>query len=249
MRLFPVIFLIALPGLAQTDWPVYGHDPGGMRHSPLTQITPANVAKLERAWTFHGGRPGSQVTPVVIGGVMYVTAPDAVHALEPETGRELWKYAAPGITRRGLAYWPGATGLHPRLFVSSNTDLLAIDATTGKLAPGFGNEGKIDMKKGVLGDLADARFAMQSPPAIFKDIVITGSNNNEPAPSQGAYGDVRGWDAKTGKLLWTFHTVPRPGEPGNETWPGDSWKNRSGVNNWGFMTIDVERMTCRQLTQ
>jgi len=241
MRLFPVIFLIALPGLAQTDWPVYGHDPGGMRHSPLTQITPANVAKLERAWTFHGGRPGSQVTPVVIGGVMYVTAPDAVHALEPETGRELWKYAAPGITRRGLAYWPGATGLHPRLFVSSNTDLLAIDATTGKLAPGFGNEGKIDMKKGVLGDLADARFAMQSPPAIFKDIVITGSNNNEPAPSQGAYGDVRGWDAKTGKLLWTFHTVPRPGEPGNETWPGDSWKNRSGVNNWGFMTIDVER--------
>ena len=233
--------LLTTLAAAQTDWPVYGHDAGGTRHSPLTQITPANVATLERAWTFHGGRPGSQVTPVVVGGIMYITAPEAVHALEPETGKELWQFASPGITRRGLAWWPGNAAMHPRLFVSSNSDLLAIDATTGKLAPGFGNEGKVDMKKGVLGDLPDARFAMQSPPAIYKDIVITGSNNNEPAPSQGAYGDVRGWDAKTGKLLWTFHTVPRPGEPGNETWPGDSWKNRSGVNNWGLMTLDMER--------
>ncbi len=233
--------LLTTLAAAQTDWPVYGHDAGGTRHSPLTQITPANVATLERAWTFHGGRPGSQVTPVVVGGIMYITAPEAVHALEPETGKELWQFASPGITRRGLAWWPGNAAMHPRLFVRSNSDLLAIDATTGKLAPGFGNEGKVDMKKGVLGDLPDARFAMQSPPAIYKDIVITGSNNNEPAPSQGAYGDVRGWDAKTGKLLWTFHTVPRPGEPGNETWPGDSWKNRSGVNNWGLMTLDMER--------
>jgi quinoprotein glucose dehydrogenase len=97
------------------------------------------------------------------------------------------------------------------------------------------------MKQGVLGELPDARLAMQSPPAVYKDIVITGSNNNEPAPSAGAYGDVRGWDARTGKLVWTFHTVPRKGEPGNETWEGDSWKNRSGVNNWGFMTVDLNR--------
>ncbi|HXJ39227.1 MAG TPA: pyrroloquinoline quinone-dependent dehydrogenase [Bryobacteraceae bacterium] len=240
MRLF-VFLMVTVSLAAQTDWPVYGHDPGGMRYSPLTQINPANVGKLERAWTFHSGRPGSQVTPLVIGGVMYITSPNAVHALEPETGKELWKYDAPGMTRRGLAYWPGGGGTHARVFAGSESSLIAIDVTTGQLAPGFGNEGRVDMKKGVLGDLPDARLTMQSPPAVYRDIVITGSNNNEPAPSQGAYGDIRGWDARTGKLLWTFHTVPRPGEPGHETWPGESWKNRSGVNNWGLMTVDVER--------
>ncbi|HVW87787.1 MAG TPA: PQQ-binding-like beta-propeller repeat protein, partial [Bryobacteraceae bacterium] len=226
--------------VAQTDWPVYGHDPGGLRYSPLTQITPGNVAKLERAWTFHSGQPGSEATPLVIAGVMYVTVPDGICALEPETGKLLWKYTAPSITRRGLAYWPGDRNTHARVYAGSGSNLLAIDVTTGKPAPGFGNEGSVDMKQGVLGELPDARLAMQSPPAVYKDIVITGSNNNEPAPSAGAYGDVRGWDARTGKLVWTFHTVPRKGEPGNETWEGDSWKNRSGVNNWGFMTVDLD---------
>lgn len=241
MRFITVFFAAALMVGGQTDWPVYGHDPGGMRHSPLTQITAANVGKLERVWTFHHGRPGSQVTPIVVGGIMYITSPNAVHALVPETGQELWKFSSAGMTKRGVTYWPGAGGLHARIFAGSDSDLIAIDVTTGKLAAGFGNEGRIDMKKGVLGDLPDARFAMQSPPVVFGDIVITGSNNTEPAPSKGAYGDIRGWDARTGKLVWTFHTVPRPGEAGNETWATDAWKNRSGVNNWGFMTVDVER--------
>jgi glucose dehydrogenase len=243
-----LIRLCALAGAAataltaQNDWPVYGHDAGGQRYSPLTQITPKNVNKLERAWTFHSGKAGSQVTPLVVGGVMYITAPNGIYALEPETGKVLWKYpVASLVTRRGLAWWPGDAHTHPRVFASAGSDLVALDVTTGKLAPGFGDEGLVDMKKGVLEGLADARLTMASPPAIYKDIVITGSNNNEPAPSQGAYGDVRGWDARTGRLLWTFHTVPRKGEPGNETWAGESWKNRSGVNNWGFMTVDVER--------
>ncbi len=237
-----LLLLTLIPALqAQTDWPTYGHDPGGQRFSPLTQITPANAGKLERAWTFHTGRPGSEATPLVIAGVLYLTAPNGIFALEPETGKELWRFEAPNVTRRGLAYWPGDQSTHPRVYAGSGSDLLAIDVTTGKPAPGFGNEGRVDMKQGMLGDLKDARLSMQSPPAIFKNIVITGSNNNEPAPSVGAYGDIRGWDARTGKLLWTFHTVPRPGEPGNETWPKDGWKNRSGVNNWGLMTIDTER--------
>ena len=107
--------ILLLPALlsAQSDWPYYGHDPGGMRHSPLTQITAANVQKLERVWTFHGGKPGSQVTPLVIGGTMYITSPGAVHALEPETGKEIWKFSSPEMTRRGVAYWPGSNGLHP----------------------------------------------------------------------------------------------------------------------------------------
>jgi glucose dehydrogenase len=234
--------LLALPALAQTDWPAYGHDPGGMRYSPLTQITPKNVAQLERVWTFHSGKVGSQVTPLVINGVMYITAPNGIYALQPETGKVLWKYPiASFVTRRGITYWPGDRTTHPRVYAGAGSDLIALDVTTGRPAPGFGEEGIVDMKKGVLGDLEDARLTMSSPPAIFKDILITGSNNNEPAPSTGAYGDIRGWDARSGKLLWTFHTVPRPGEPGNETWPKDAWKNRSGVNNWGLMTVDIER--------
>jgi quinoprotein glucose dehydrogenase len=99
----------------------------------------------------------------------------------------------------------------------------------------------VDLKKSVLGDLKDGRYELDSPPAVFGDVVITGCSNGEGSPSAGAYGDIRGWDAKTGKQLWTFHTVPRPGEAGSETWPPDSWKNRSGTNTWGFLTIDVKR--------
>ncbi len=233
--------LLCAAAQSQTGWPTYGHDPGGLRYSPLTQLTSANVTKLERAWTFHSGKPGSEATPLVIDGVMYLTAPNGIYAIEPETGKLLWKFDATEVTRRGLTYWPGDKSTHPRVFTGAGSNLLAIDVTTGKPAPGFGNEGLVDMKKGVLGDLPDARLTMMSPPAVYKDIIITGSNNNEPAPSQGAYGDIRGWDARTGKLVWTFHTIPRKGEPGNDTWEGDSWKNRSGVNNWGFMTVDLAR--------
>src|SRR5665213_229910 len=179
-----LVFAAALS--AQTDWPTYGHDAGGRRYSPLTQIAPGNVSRLERVWTFHSGKPGSEATPLVIHGVMYITAPNGIFALAPETGKILWTFEAAHVTRRGLTYWPADKTTHPRVFTGTGSDLLAIDVTTGKPAPGFGKEGLVDMKKGVLGDLADARFAMQSPPAVYKDIVITGSNNNEPAPSAGA---------------------------------------------------------------
>src|ERR1035438_9927159 len=148
----------------------------------------------------------------------------------PETGELLWKYDAAPVALRGLAYWPGAGSLHPRVFTGNGLFLLALDVTTGKPAPGFGNEGRVDLRKGVLGDLKEGRYALQSPPAVFGDVVITGCSNGEGSPSAGAYGDIRGWDAKTGKLLWTFHTVARPGEPGSETWPSGGWKNRSDRN-------------------
>lgn len=229
----------ALPG--QTDWPVFGHDPGAMRYSPLKQINRKNVARLQRAWTFHSGKPGSEATPVVVGGVMYLTQPNGIFALEPETGKLLWKYEAAGAALRGLAFWPGEKAMHPRVFAGVRNLLVAIDVTTGKPAPGFGNEGALDLKQGVLGELKDAALTLQSPPAVYKDIIITGCSNGEGAPSAGAYGDIRGWDARTGKLVWSFHTVPRKGEPGSETWPEDGWKNRSGTNVWGFLTVDVER--------
>jgi quinoprotein glucose dehydrogenase len=164
-----------------------------------------------------------------------------VYALVPETGELLWKHDAAPVALRGLAYWPGAGGLHPRVFTGNGHFLLALDATTGAPAPGFANEGRLDLKKGVLGDLKDGRYTLQSPPAVIGDIVITGCANGEGSPSAGVYGDIRGWDARTGKLLWTFHTVPRDGEAGSETWPAGAWKNRSGTNAWGFLTVDASR--------
>ena len=235
------VFLLAVLAYAQTDWPNFGNDAGAMRFSTLRQINAGNVTRLQAAWTFHAGKPGSEAVPIVVGGVMYVTAPDGVYALVPETGALLWKFDASPVALRGLAYWPGSALVHPRVFTGNGPFLLALDVVTGKPAPGFGNEGRLDLKAGVLGDLKDGRYALQSPPAIFGDVVITGCSNGEGTPSGGAYGDIRGWDAKSGALLWTFHTVPRPGEPGSETWPRDGWKNRSGTNVWGFFTVDTAR--------
>jgi quinoprotein glucose dehydrogenase len=240
-RYLAVPLLLAAIAFGQTDWPSFGNDPGAMRYSSLRQVHAENVGHLKPAWTFRTGKPGSEAIPIVVDGVMYVTAPDGVYAIVPETGDLLWKYDAPPMALRGLAYWKGTGRLHSRVFAGSGPFLLALDVTTGKPAPGFGNEGRVDLKQGVLGDLKDGRYALESPPAVFGDVVITGCSNGEGSPSVGAYGDVRGWDAKTGKLLWTFHTVPRPGEPGSETWPTGGWRNRSGTNVWGFLTVDTKR--------
>lgn len=228
---------------AQTDWPMFGHDPGASRFSPLKQINVRNIGRLQRAWTFHTGKPGSEGIPIVVGGVMYVTAANGVFAIEPETGKQIWHHEATQVALRGLAFWPGDKTTHPRVFMGAKGGMIAIDAVTGKPATGFAKEGVLDLKQGVLGDLPDAKISLQSPPTVYRNIVITGSANGEGAPTAGAYGDIRGWDAYSGKLLWSFHTVPRPGEPGNETWPADGWKNRSGTNAWGFLTVDTRRGT------
>ena len=136
---------------AQTDWPVFGHDPGAKRFSPLKQINAGNVSRLQRAWTFHTGKPGSEGIPIVVGGVMYVTAANGLFAIEPETGKQIWHYEATQVALRGLAYWPGDKVTHPRVFAGVKGGMVAIDAITGKPAPGFANEGLLDLKQGVLG--------------------------------------------------------------------------------------------------
>jgi glucose dehydrogenase len=224
-----------------TDWPTRDGDPAGRRFSPLTQITPANVSSLKPAWTFDTGAGNLQVTPLVVDGLMYVSGGANIWALTPETGAIAWQYEAPAaVGRRGVAYWPGDGKIGPRLYSGAGERMVALDARTGKLAAEFGDGGSVDLKTGVKGDV-DGRISLVSPPAVYRNIIITGGNNGEQSPSFGLYGDIRGWDARTGKLLWSFHTVPRPGEPGNETWEGDSWKNRSGTNMWAFFTVDVER--------
>jgi quinoprotein glucose dehydrogenase len=240
-RYLAVPLLLAVTAFGQMDWPSFGNDPGAMRYSSLRQVRAENVGHLKPAWTFRAGKPGSEAIPIIVDGVMYVTAPDGVYAIVPETGDRLWKYDAAPMALRGLAYWKGTRGLHSRVFAGNGPFLLALDVTTGKPAPGFGNEGRVDLKTGVLGDLKDGRYALESPPAVFGDVVITGCSNGEGSPSIGAYGDVRGWDARSGKLLWTFHTVPRPEEAGSETWPAGGWRNRSGTNVWGFFTVDTKR--------
>jgi len=236
-----VLIQSALAASDPGDWPSHDRDAGGQRFSPLTQITPANVSKLQTAWSFDTGVSGIQATPLVVGGMMYVTAGRDIIALEPETGKVLWKFAAPAnVSRRGVAYWPGDAMARPRLFSGAGDKMVAVDAESGKVSTSFGDGGYVDLKASVRGEV-EGNFGLVSPPIIYKNIAITGGNNGEQSPSAGLYGDVRGWDARSGKLLWSFHTVPRAGEPGVETWEGDSWKNRSGTNMWSFFTVDVDR--------
>ena len=180
----------------------------------------------------------------MINGVMYITTgARKVAALEPETGKELWTYdVADGApATRGLEFWPGDQQSPASVFFgTSSGKLIALNAKTGKPVPGFGNEGIVDMKPGALNGLANSSFGLSSPPIVYKNVVITGAHVQE-GPSVGSAGDTRAWDAHTGKLLWTFHSVPRPGETGSETWKGDDWKNRSGTNVWGLFTLDAER--------
>jgi quinoprotein glucose dehydrogenase len=261
MRLLLVAFL-AMSAAAQEDWPVYGHDPGGMRYSPLDQINTTNVARLKRAWTYHTGEvapgpPGPrgqrqvafEATPLVIANTLYFSTPaNRVIALEADTGRELWRYdphAAFGNVKsrqhRGVAYWPGDRAHPPRiLFGTLDARLIALDARTGQPVPGFGKEGQVDLRAGVAGAFPKSVYGVTSPPAIFRDLVIVGSEVPE-GPGLGPAGDIRAFNVRTGELVWTFHTVPRPGEPGHETWEGESWKNRTGTNAWSIMSVDVER--------
>ncbi len=237
-----LVLPIALALLAcQVQRPPAAGDPEGVHYSPVAQITPANVDRLRVAWKFHSGTPGSEAIPVIADGVLYLTQPNGVFALIPETGKLLWEYLLDGMAIRGLSYWPGDGQTPPRVFAGVRDQLIAIDAKTGRPAEGFGTNGLIDLKTGISDGVSNARIVLTSPPAIYRNLVITGGSNGEGAPSAGAYGDIRAWDARTGKLVWTFHTVPRDGEPGSETWPPGGWKNRSGTNTWGFFSVDAER--------
>jgi quinoprotein glucose dehydrogenase len=256
MLLASLLLAWSFGNAAETEWPTYGHDAGGMRFSPLKQITPANVARLEPAWTYHlrktknGAQSSrflpSQVTPLVIDGVMYLTSPyNEVIALDAATGEEMWVFDTREVgqpARRGLEYWPGDRKHPPRIFFGTRDGkLVALDAKNGNAVESFGERGAVNLKTpDVMNGFPKALYSVTSPPVVYKNLVITGAMTQE-QPAFGAAGDVRAWDAITGKHVWTFHTVPRPGEFGHDTWEGDSWRNRSGVNVWGFMTVDTRR--------
>ena len=252
-----VLLTLCLECSGQTtnaDWPNYGGDKGGLRYSPLKQITRENVKKLQMTWTYRTGDVSDEnnttmeCTPIVVDGVMYLTsAYSRVIALDAGSGRELWKFdpwqdqVRPRYTvNRGVAYWSDGKA---RRILLGTTDprLISLDAATGKPDPAFGNHGAVDLRASAGRDIVRHHYAATSPPAIIDNIVIMGFANGEGPTRQGAPGDVRAFDVRTGKELWRFHTVPWPGEFGNEVWEGGSWKDRTGANAWGGYSIDVKR--------
>jgi quinoprotein glucose dehydrogenase len=232
---------------ANSDWPLYRHDLAGTGYSPLAQITVQNANHLAQAWTYRfpadaqaaaakgkgrgGGGPNSEATPIVVNDVMYLPAANRVVALAPNSGKEIWEYVVTGgvPSRRGVAYWPGDGTRPPHIVFTAGRRLIALNANTGKLDPGFGKEGEVDMV-----------VPYNSVPLIFKNVVVVGANT--PQGPIGAPGNARAFDARTGLKLWEFSSVAQPGEPGHDTWEGDSWKDRSGTNAWPFyFTLDEQR--------
>jgi quinoprotein glucose dehydrogenase len=230
------------------EWPTHLHDPAGTRFSPLTQITPANVTQLKVAWTYHmrpadaaptesaAGRSGrggtgfsqSEVTPIVVNGVMYITTPyGRIVALDPTNGQEIRTYASSASTR-GLEYWPGDAAHAPRLIFHGQGGLVALDAKSGAPIRDFGTGGV----------LAGTSSGSASPPVIYRNTIISQSANPY---RDGRNGDIRAFDVITGRQLWRFATIPQQGQPGFETWAPGTTENRGGVHIWGMMTVDTDR--------
>lgn len=278
--------------VAAQDWPTINREQGGSRYSPLAQITPTNVARLQPAWTYHmkpagtpaatapssadraqaqaeqaggpgqnpgglGGRgPGfnpfsnghfnaSETVPLVVSGVIYVGTPYArIVALNAGTGAEVWAAQLPkGVNpaTRGMEYWPGDGTAPPALiFGTSDGKLRSLRASDGAPSAGFGDNGVVDLRTpDVMVGGANKPYSLTSPPIIYKNLVITGSSVGEAIG--GSRGDVRAWDARTGKLVWTFRSSPDANERGGETWANNSGHNRSGTNVWGLMSVDKDR--------
>ncbi len=259
-----ILFILALsPAVSAQEWQSYGGDAGGTRSSPLKQINRQNVGELRRAWTYHMGELDRQnnetgrhhvvpfeSTPIVIDGALYFSTPsNRVIALDAETGKDIWRFdpqagrAGPRhfLQHRGVAYWHGKSGDDGRiLYGTFDGRLIALDAKTGKPCRAFGKDGTVDLRAGIADAYPAAEYSMTSPPAIYQDLVITGAAVPE-YPSKGPSGQVRAFDVRSGKLAWTFHTIPRPGEVGYESWEGDAWKERTGANVWSIMSVDLER--------
>ena len=227
----------------------------GLHYSRLSQINRENVSRLQVAWTFDAGDafPGSEMecNPIVVNGVLYATTPSVnVVALEASTGKLIWRFdpnvdpkdpsrkvrAMGKLRSRGVAYWED--GAEQRIFVTARQYLYALDARTGKPVPAFGNSGRIDLRND-LGRPPDLWVTMTSPGIVYKDLLIIGSGVAETLPAPP--GDIRGYDVRTGKLRWSFHTIPRPGELGYDTWPKDAWKYSGGANDWTGLTLDTRR--------
>ena len=242
-----------LVGLAiAQEWPYYGGDAGGMKYSPLRQITAANVQKLQVAWTYHTGemsdgktektRSAFEATPLMIGDRLYFTTPlNRLVALDATTGREVWSFD-PKLDlqrtyslylHRGAAWW--TDGRQKRLLYGTlDGRLFSIDAETGRQA------WSTNLRAGMADDFPNRAYGLTSPPSVYGNLVIVGSLASDGEP-QGPNGDIRAFHIATGELAWRFHVIPQPGESGYETWPPGSTQGRGGVNAWAPLSVDHQR--------
>jgi glucose dehydrogenase len=247
MRIFLCFAVAALAGAQDyKTWSDYGGGPDSSQYSSLRQITKANVGQLQVAWSYRiGENKKYSFNPVIVDDRMYVMgAGNAIVALEAATGKPVWTWTPPAdtkvITTRGINYWESRDRKERRLLLASNHALRAIDAFTGKSIASFGTGGSVDLRVGLDRDpkLLTVLQSM-SPGRVFENLIIVGSATNQGYGS--APGDIRAFDVRTGKLVWTFHTIPRPGEFGYEGWPKDAWKTVGGANVWSEMSIDEKR--------
>ena len=229
-------------------WQVYGGSPDNIHYSKLDQINESNVGDLKVAWEYDTGDAFSdsmmECNPIIIDNVLYATTPKfRAIALDASTGKLLWSFdpnqgkkVFSKAQNRGVTYW--TDGRDQRIFYVAGYNLYALDAKTGKPIPSFGNAGSLDLRKGLGRDSQDLYVTASSPGVIYKDLLIMGSEVSEDLPAAPGY--IRAFDVRTGKMRWTFHTIPRPGEFGYNTWPKDAWKFTGGANNWGGMAVDVK---------
>jgi quinoprotein glucose dehydrogenase len=245
-----ILTLSAVCCLAQSDfrgWPVYGGSSENIHYSSLKQINTTNVQKLKVAWVYESGDayPGSDIeaNPIVVDGVLFAITPKLrVVALQADSGKQIWSFdplngGRPTHKSRGLTYWKD--GDQARIFFAVEHELLSINATTGELDSAFGKKGRVDMREAFDRPLDQVVVSVRNPGVIYRDLIVLGSTVSERLPSTP--GDIRAYDVRTGKLRWTFHTIPRPGEIGHETWPPDAWKTSGGANNWAGLAVDVKR--------
>jgi quinoprotein glucose dehydrogenase len=256
-----------LPSTKNGDWTHYTADVRGSKYSPLDQVNAANFNKLEVAWRFKtdnlGTRPEFKLegTPLAIKGVLYTTAGTrrSVVALDGRTGELIWSHSyregnraaiAPRqLSGRGVSYWTDGKGDERVLYVTTGYRLIALNAKTGAMVPSFGDGGMVDLKKGaVFGkgqqiELETGEIGLHATPTVVKDVVIVGSSFKEGTQvvtHNNTKGLVRAFDVRTGKLLWTFNTIPRPGEFGNDTWENESWATNGNTGVWTQITVDED---------
>ncbi len=237
-----------VPALAQDhgSWRDYAGAGDSAQYSTLARINRSNATQLEVAWTYSTGDNNKYAfNPVVVDGVMFVLARNnSLVALDAATGKEIWvRPPEPDltiITSRGINYWESADRSDRRLLFASNHFLRAIDARTGRPIPSFGENGSVDLKQGLDRDPTAIRLVQSTTPGrVFENLLILGSATNQGYGS--APGDIRAFDVRTGTVVWTFHTIPRPGEFGYDTWPKDAWKRVGGANVWSELSVDEKR--------
>ncbi len=256
----------AAAAAAQSDegWPYYGGDPGGMKYSPLTDINAGNVAGLKLAWQWqtgeqplaaYGTSPGMfEATPLVADGVMYLSTPyNRVVALDAASGRELWAYDpaayrdgqvpnGTGFVHRGVALWRDARNGALRVLLNSRYRLIELDARTGLPVPEFGTGGFVNLLEGLQWPVNPKHYTNTSPPVVYRDLVIVGNGvADKLIYRRDPPGDVRAYDARSGRLVWSFHTVPRDGEFGADSWGNGSNHYTGHTNVWAPMTVDPKR--------